>query len=340
MATPVIMPKQGQTVESCIITKWHKKKGEKVEVGDLLFSYETDKASFDEEAKVSGILLDIFFEEGEEVPVLTNVAVIGQENESADIFNPKKGTDATISAESPGIVNEVKKGETVSQDRIEPKQVLQSSDKIRISPRAKKLAEKLNVDFRFATPSGPEGRIIERDILELFNSGYVFTSAAKTEAKEIGNLKDLEPSGIGGRITISDIEKAKESFKIQKSDIEISAQIIKDETEYEEAPLSNIRKTIAKAMYLSLTTTAQLTLHTSFDASNILEFRKRVKENREKLGLEDITINDIILFAVSRVLPKHKALNAHFLDDKMRYFKNVHLGFAVDQQSLIVIKNL
>ncbi|ABP66488.1 catalytic domain of components of various dehydrogenase complexes [Caldicellulosiruptor saccharolyticus DSM 8903] len=340
MATPVIMPKQGQTVESCIITKWHKKKGEKVEVGDLLFSYETDKASFDEEAKVSGILLDIFFEEGEEVPVLTNVAVIGQENESADIFNPKKGTDATISAESPGIVNEVKKGETVSQDRIEPKQVLQSSDKIRISPRAKKLAEKLNVDFRFATPSGPEGRIIERDILELFNSGYVFTSAAKTEAKEIGNLKDLEPSGIGGRITISDIEKAKESFKIQKSDIEISAQIIKDETEYEEAPLSNIRKTIAKAMYLSLTTTAQLTLHTSFDASNILEFRKRVKENREKLGLEDITINDIILFAVSRVLPKHKALNAHFLDDKMRYFKNVHLGFAVDTERGLMVPTI
>mgnify|MGYP000530183499 CR=1 FL=1 len=340
MATPVIMPKQGQTVESCIITKWHKRKGEKVEVGDLLFSYETDKASFDEEAKVSGILLDIFFEEGEEVPVLTNVAVIGQENESADIFNPKKRIDTAISTGNTEVANESEKGEIVSQERIEMKEALQSSGRIKISPRAKNLAERLNVDFRFATPTGPEGRIIERDILELFNSGYVFTSAAKTEAKEIGNLKDIEPSGIGGRITISDIEKAKESFKMQKSDIELSAQIIKDETEYEEAPLSNIRKTIAKAMYLSLTTTAQLTLHTSFDASKILEFRKRVKENREKLGLEDITINDIILFAVSRVLPKHKALNAHFLDDKMRYFKNVHLGFAVDTERGLMVPTI
>jgi len=340
MATPVIMPKQGQTVESCIITKWHKRKGEKVEVGDLLFSYETDKASFDEEAKVSGILLDIFFEEGEEVPVLTNVAVIGQENESADIFNPKKRIDTAISTGNTEVANESEKGEIVSQERIETKEALQSSGRIKISPRAKNLAERLNVDFRFATPTGPEGRIIERDILELFNSGYVFTSAAKTEAKEIGNLKDIEPSGIGGRITISDIEKAKESFKMQKSDIELSAQIIKDETEYEEAPLSNIRKTIAKAMYLSLTTTAQLTLHTSFDASKILEFRKRVKENREKLGLEDITINDIILFAVSKVLPKHKALNAHFLDDKMRYFKNVHLGFAVDTERGLMVPTI
>lgn len=340
MATPVIMPKQGQTVESCIITKWHKKKGERVEAGDLLFSYETDKASFDEEAKISGILLDIFFEEGEEVPVLANVAVIGEENEDASLYNPKKVSDTVTVSENVKLSNEVKKEEDVSQEMRKFREALQSSERIKISPRARNLAEKLNVDFRFATPTGPEGRIIERDILELFNSGYVFTSGAKAEAKEVGNLKDIEPSGIGGRITISDIEKAKESLRMQKSDVELSAQIIKDETEYEEAPLSNIRRTIARAMYLSLTTTAQLTLHTSFDASKILEFRKRVKENREKLGLEDITINDIILFAVSRVLPKHKALNAHFLDDKMRYFKDVHLGFAVDTQRGLMVPTI
>ncbi|HHJ09613.1 MAG TPA: 2-oxo acid dehydrogenase subunit E2, partial [Bacteroidetes bacterium] len=70
MAEPVIMPRQGQSVETCLITKWFKEKGDKVEEGDLLFSYETDKAAFDEEAKTSGILLDIFYQEGDEVPVL------------------------------------------------------------------------------------------------------------------------------------------------------------------------------------------------------------------------------------------------------------------------------
>jgi pyruvate dehydrogenase E2 component (dihydrolipoamide acetyltransferase) len=77
MATPVIMPRQGQTVESCIIGEWHKKRGDKVKTGDILFTYETDKAVFEEEAKVDGTILEIFFEEGEDVPVLTNVCVIG-----------------------------------------------------------------------------------------------------------------------------------------------------------------------------------------------------------------------------------------------------------------------
>ena len=63
MATPVIMPRQGQSVESCIIAKWHKKKGDPVAEGDLLFTYETDKATFDEEAKIAGTLIDVFFEE-------------------------------------------------------------------------------------------------------------------------------------------------------------------------------------------------------------------------------------------------------------------------------------
>ena len=78
MATPVIMPRQGQTVESCIITKWHKEVGDRVAVGDLLFSYETDKAAFDEASTVDGVLLARFFEEDDDVPVLTNVCVIGE----------------------------------------------------------------------------------------------------------------------------------------------------------------------------------------------------------------------------------------------------------------------
>src|SRR5674476_633174 len=88
MATAVIMPKQGQSVETCIITKWFRNIGESISVGDILFSYETDKASFDLESPVEGILLDIFFNDGAEVPILVNVAVIGKKGESTDSFNP------------------------------------------------------------------------------------------------------------------------------------------------------------------------------------------------------------------------------------------------------------
>ena len=88
MATPVIMPRQGQSVESCVIGVWHKKKGDKVSIGDLLFTYETDKATFEEEAKVEGTFLDRFFEEGDDVECLKNVCVIGNEGESVEEFRP------------------------------------------------------------------------------------------------------------------------------------------------------------------------------------------------------------------------------------------------------------
>lgn len=88
MAIPVIMPKQGQSVESCILTSWTRKKGDTVKKGDVLFSYETDKASFEAEAEADGVLLETFFSEGDEIPVLTNVAVIGRPEESTDAFRP------------------------------------------------------------------------------------------------------------------------------------------------------------------------------------------------------------------------------------------------------------
>ena len=82
------MPKQGQSVESCIVTEFNKKPGDKVAVGDVLFSYETDKASFEEEAKVEGTVLAVFFNDNDEIPVLTNVMVIGNEGESFAEFAP------------------------------------------------------------------------------------------------------------------------------------------------------------------------------------------------------------------------------------------------------------
>ena len=95
MAVPVIMPRQGQSVESCIIAAWHKKKGDLVKKGDILFTYETDKATFDEETPADGTLLEVFFEEGDDVPVLTNVCVIGETGEDISGFRPSGIKDIT-----------------------------------------------------------------------------------------------------------------------------------------------------------------------------------------------------------------------------------------------------
>jgi pyruvate dehydrogenase E2 component (dihydrolipoamide acetyltransferase) len=159
MATAVIMPKQGQSVETCIITKWFKKKGESVSLGDILFSYETDKASFDLESPEEGILLEIFFNDGAEVPVLVNVAVIGKSGETTDIFGPASvPTKATSESKIPSSAE--------TSVAIEPVKTNDASEnnKIRISPRAKKMAYEKGVAYNKLSGSGPNGRIIARDI--------------------------------------------------------------------------------------------------------------------------------------------------------------------------------
>ena len=98
MATLVIMPRQGQSVESCVITSWAKKKGDAVAEGDTLFSYETDKSSFDENATVAGTLLEVFCEEGDDVPCLDPVCIIGTPGEDVSSLIPKKEESAETEA--------------------------------------------------------------------------------------------------------------------------------------------------------------------------------------------------------------------------------------------------
>lgn len=357
MATPVIMPRQGQSVESCIITKWYKKKGVRVEKGDLLFSYETDKASFEEEAGAGGILLGVFFEEGDDVPCLANVCVIGSEDEDIERFRPdlpgatdrgeKPGLDRAGSrvrdsygsVPEPGISLEAGcKTETRAFPDKSPEGDTQFgtaiTDILRISPRARNLALKAGVDYRYANTSGPQGRIVEKNIAALKDSGRIFTFAARDEILAGSLRAPAEGTGLGGRITTEDLDCA------VRDDLKQPAAADQALLPYEEIKLSNIRKVIAKTMFRSLSEMAQLTLNTSFDATAILEFRKKVKEGGPKIGLENITINDIILFAVSRTLVNHPDLNAHLVEDRILRFRDVNLGVAVDTARGLMVPTL
>lgn len=343
MATPVIMPRQGQSVESCIIAKWHKKKGDKVEVGDILFSYETDKASFDEEAKAAGTFHGAFFEEGDDVPCLTNVCVIGSEGEDIQAFNPNSAGTVEKEIQVPEVqVPEVKVPQEEAKIHIQGRTpecipAIQSDNELKISPRAKNLAQKIGIDFRYATPTGPYGRIIEQDISALKDKGYTFTQAARDEHMKGEARPQMTGTGLGGRITTADLNANTDMPDAASTE---STAAGTNAPMYDEVKISNIRKVIAKAMQNSLATTAQLTLNTSFDATEIMEFRKKLKEGKDRLGLENITINDIILFAVSRTLLNHKDLNANFTDDKMLYFRNVNLGMAVDTERGLMVPTI
>jgi pyruvate dehydrogenase E2 component (dihydrolipoamide acetyltransferase) len=178
MATAVIMPKQGQSVETCIITKWFRSKGEKVAVGDILLSYETDKASFDLECPTEGILLDVFFSDGAEVPVLVNVAVIGKNGETTDSFNPNSSAPRASMAIITSDVREA------SQSVVGLKVLYTEDNKIRISPRAKRMAEDKGLNYTDLQGSGPNGRIIARDIERFHEEGISVTKVIKNDEAE------------------------------------------------------------------------------------------------------------------------------------------------------------
>lgn len=314
MATVVIMPRQGQSVESCIITAFNKKVGDSVERGDVLFSYETDKSSFDEPAPEAGKILAIFREEGDDVPCLENVLVIGKDGEDISAFIPKDEAEPAPAAEvAPAPAAETASAAVSAAPELAP---VATEGVGSISPRAKLLAEKTGADLLKATPTGPNGRIIERDVQALVDSGLTVSPAAKD-----AYASPVEGSGINGRVTLGDLNAP------AAATAEPAATAA---PEYEDVKLPNIRKVIAKSMHASLSTMAQLTLNSSFDATKLLELRASLKAGAEKLGLANITLNDMVLYAVSRVLLNHKDLNANYLDDYMRYFNTVNLGVAVD----------
>ncbi len=315
MAEAIIMPRQGQSVESCIITKWFKEIGDEVNVGDVLFSYETDKASFEEESTVAGTLLARFYEEWDDVPVLVNIGVVGTEGESVEEFDQREEDEASVdTADSAPTADEAKTQVEVAQTAkgTEAASVEASGSSV-ASPRAKGLAKKLGIDVLQAEATGPKGRVIERDILKMKELGLFATSG----------------SGMGGRGSVTDVAASTSATA--------DGPTAPNSLGYRDEKIPNIRKVISKAMINSLQTTSQCTLSSSFDASEIMAIRKKLKASDVEFN---VTLNDMILFAVSRVLKKHPALNAHFLGDTMRYFDNVHLGLAVDTDRGLLVPTI
>ncbi len=306
MAQAVIMPRQGQSVESCIINQWHKKVGDKIAIGDILFSYETDKSAFDEPAQVEGTLLLILANEGDVVPCLENVCVIGNEGEDVSAF-------AASAEAAPAPAEEVKEeAPAAAPATAEATEVISADGRVKISPRAKALALKAGVDMTKVTATGPNGRIIERDINAALDAGHKANTAA---------VEDF----LAGRIPMT-LEETEPNFVAPV----IEAPAKDDFLAYTEEPMSNVRKVIARTMHASLSEMAQLTLNASFDATKLLAYRDSLKRGSEAMGIGKITINDMILFAVSRTLLGYPMINANLVDGKIRKYAHANVCMAVD----------
>ena len=347
MANVVIMPKQGQSVESCIVTEFKKKPGDKVVAGDILFSYETDKASFDEEAKVEGTVLALFFKDGDEIPCLTNVMVIGNPGESFAEFDPNGGAsgqpDASIAGQPAGpsapqaapAIAGANSGPAVPADGTSHKtNVPEAGTAVSegavansgaVSPRARKLAEEKGVNLAQVAGTGPYGRVIERDVQAV---AVNLTGLAKARMAEGGMAAPAQGSGLAGTVKAGDL-------KVWKAN---HTDIAGEGAEFEVVKMSNMRKLIAKSMYNSLQNSAQLTHMLGADARKVQALRKKAKKAFEEGKIDaNITINDFVCYAVIKALKKFPNLNSHCLGDAMRIFKSVNLGCAVDTERGLMV---
>lgn len=285
----VKIPQIGLTDDFSILTEWKVKIGDYVKKGQCLFIVETNKASYDINSDYDGYVCDIYFKEGDEVQVNKAVCMIGENMES---YKPKatsqdKEETKTILQEKEEPKSKSQEDKVLFDEELSIEEPRTNPEKINISPRAKQKAIALKVDYNKAIPTGAENRIIERDIDKLAQE---FRNN-NYEAKDTGQVQVDNDYSIRGK----------------------------------QEKCTNLRKQIAKNMYNSVHTMAQITIDSSFDATNLLDFKKKATEEGSKLS-----INGIILYIVSRTISEYPYLNAHYMDDYFELFENVNLGVAVN----------
>jgi len=324
MAQQVLMPKQGNSVETCIIIEWKKQEGDSVSIGDILCEAETDKATIEVESTAEGVLLKQLYNVDDEVPVQVPLVIIGEAGEDISSLVSSTDSESSSSVEAP-VADSAAATAVKAPDSQESPEVQIVSAASGISPRAKKLAENKGINYTNIAGTGPKGRIIERDIESVASGSQPLTPAAQS-ALASGDYSvpaNGSGSGIGGRVRTADLQTP-----VSGSVPEIVSGDFPGT--FTEKPVRSIRKITAKRLFESISTTCQLTLHATADAVRLKEVRARFKAAGPETGLSAVNINDLILFAAAKTLVDFPFVNSHFLGDKIIEFKNVHLGTAVD----------
>jgi pyruvate dehydrogenase E2 component (dihydrolipoamide acetyltransferase) len=281
MATRIVMEALSPTMEEGRLVEWKKQEGDKVAVGDVLAEVETDKAVMELVARAGGILLKQLVPAGATVPVSAPVGWIGAPGESVD------GGEGTAAGPPPGKsdLREVPAaGGGMAPSRPPDLPAARPAGRVRASPLARRIAAEQGVDLSTVTGTGPEGRVVRRDL------------RTGADRRAVGAASGpAGPAGPGG---------------------------------YEDVPLTQIRKTIAKRLVQSLGPIPTFYLTTEVDMERAAEAREALNASLGDPG-EKVSVNDIVLKAVATALRKHPECNAWWQDDHIRIWREVHLGMAV-----------
>jgi pyruvate dehydrogenase E2 component (dihydrolipoamide acetyltransferase) len=334
MAQTVILPKLGQQTEESTIVKWHKKEGDAVRKGDILFEMETDKAVLEAESFFEGTLLKVLVAEGITIPVNTVVGYIGTPGEKVPDAPPPPPPPAPA-APSPAAAPHPAPAAAAPSTKATPvaprgpqapapqpaavpaaAPAQQAPSRLLISPRAKALADSKVIDPSSIRGSGPGGRIVERDVADYlaahrYDDLRVSPAAKQLAAREKVDILIVRGTGADGRIMVGDVERT-------------LAERPK--------PMSKMRQVIAARLTQSFTTTPHIYVTVSIDMTSLMTYRQELKA-----AGRDFTVTDFILESVVMSLTEFPDVNSSTDGKSVWWHSGVHLGVAVGLENGLVV---
>jgi len=301
------MPKLSPTMEEGQLSRWLKKEGDKVSMGEPLAEIDTDKATMEMQALGSGVLRKILIQEGESAPLGQLIAIIGEPDEDisalASKAAPAAKAAAPASSPEPALAEAASDknspaAPSVSGNGKEPAPAQSSSGRLIVSPLAARMAAESGIDLRSVAGSGPGGRIIKRDVEDLMAGQTAKgpgTQSGQTHLRAVENLPVQKPATA-----------------------EASA--------YRDQPATEMRRTIAKRLVTSLGPVPHFFLTTEIEMDRAAEMRKGINELDPDLK---ISVNDIIIKVAAAALMQNPQVNASFQDKIVRYYEQADIGVAV-----------
>ncbi|TYP56787.1 dihydrolipoamide acetyltransferase family protein [Thermosediminibacter litoriperuensis] len=310
MAEIVRMPKLGLTMTEGTIIKWLKKEGEEVKQGEPLLEIQTDKVNLEEEAPASGILRKILTPEGSVVAVGQEIAIIGGESEPLPEIGKQTGAEV----------------EEVEVEPELPAPAPQPGEKVKASPAAKRVAREYGVDLRLVTPTGPDGRVVEKDVLEYVESRKV---KATPVARKIAEEKGVDLSQIGKpegeRITKQDVLEALKSASLEPQE------------EYRVIPWAGMRKIISDKMAKVKAEVPHFYLTLEVDMGKVLELREKLAPKIQELNGVKLSINDILIKAAARALAEYPMVNSSAGEEGIVVKNRINIGLAVALENGLIV---
>ena len=327
MAAEVVMPKFGLTMVEGTIQRWFKNEGDAISEGEALFEVETEKVLYEVESTASGTVAKLLYGLEAVVPVGLPVAVIAEAGEDVAEVAARysDGAPAPQAATSPAGSPTPGAGSAAAA----PAAAATDGKRAPVTPAARKLAAEHNIDTTSLTGTGPGGRITREDVQQAINAAQapaagkrapVTPAARKLAAEHNIDTTSLTGTGPGGRITREDVQQAIDAAAQAPAEVSTPAQ---EQAQEQSVPLRGMRKVIAERMHKSLTDTAQLTITTEVDVTQLIERREEVRREF------NTTYNDFIIQACAHALLQHPRMNASLEGDAIQLHGAVHVGFAV-----------